>query len=216
MHGVSIRPREQRAFSRARAVHHKAAPPFFHERLAEGMALLLPVIDAAPVHDHWGGKFFWQSQMTDDRLVLKRNRNALDRDVKIFGRGEKHLPGLCVGMMFTRRAWKGMARNAVVPIGFEKRLFSLSAISRFLGSFGSFFPARPKVVPSGGPTFAVEVRHFCQRFFRLALVRVEKWRAVADPATDIIFNFFKGAWFAHGSVLSQIDRPVMTLTLNRH
>src|SRR5919108_1154754 len=216
MHRLRIRPCEQRTFSRARAVHNKAAPAFFYERLARRMALFLPVIDAAPVHDHWGGKFFWQAKMTDDCLALKWNRNALDRDVKIFRRGEKHLPGLCIAMMFTRRAWKGMTRNAVVSIGFEERLFSLGAISRFLSSFGSFFPARPKVVPSGGPTFAVEVRHFCQRFFRLALVRVEKWRAVADPATDIIFHFFKGAWFAHGSVLSQIDRPVMTLTLNRH
>jgi hypothetical protein len=94
-----------------------------------------------------------------------------------------------------------MARNAVVAVRVEEGLFSLLAISRFLGSFGSLFPPRPKLVPSGGPTFALEVGQFCQRFFRFALVGVEKRRAVADPATDIIFNFVEGAWFAHQNVL---------------
>src|SRR4030095_683107 len=182
------------------------------------MALFLPVIDAAPVHDHRRGKFFWQAKMTDDRLALKWNRNAFDRDVKIFGRGEKHLAGFFVAMIFARGTRKRMARNAVVAIGFEKRLFGLSAISRFLGSVGSLFPSRPKLVPSGGPTFAFEVWHFCQRFFRLALVRVEKRCAVADPTTNIIFNFFEGAWFAHGNALSQSNRRVLTLMLisSRH
>ena len=40
--------------------------------------------NAAPVHDHWRRKRFRQAQMADDGFVLKRDRYAFDRNIKIF------------------------------------------------------------------------------------------------------------------------------------
>ena len=118
MHLMGFRSGEHGTFAGSRAVDDKAAPAFFDERLAEGVAFLLPIIDAPPMHDHWRRPLLGQAQMTDDGFVPKWNRYAFDRDVKIFRGGEKHLAGLHIAVVFAGRARKRVAGDAVVAIGF--------------------------------------------------------------------------------------------------
>src|SRR5262245_4407034 len=118
MHSVGVRSGEHRTLAGTRAVHDETTPTFFDEGLAEGVALFFPVIDAAPVHDHGGGKLFREAQMTDDGLSLKWDRHALDRNIEVFRSGEKHLAGLLIAMVFTGRARERVAGDAVVTVGF--------------------------------------------------------------------------------------------------
>src|SRR5687767_11383755 len=138
---MGVRPGEHRTFPCARTVHDKATPAFFYERLAERVPLFLPIVDTAPVHDYRGGKLFRKTKMADDRVSSKRNRHGLDWNVKIFRRGEKHLAGFFVAMVFARGARKGMTCNTVITIGFKERFFGLSGVAGLFCGLGLLFPA---------------------------------------------------------------------------
>src|ERR1041385_4051866 len=118
MHLMRVRASAHWAFSGARAVDNETSPAFLHESLAKRMALLFPVIDAAPVHDHGRGCVFRQSQVTDDHFVLERNRYAFDRNIEILGCRQKHLAGFSVAVTFAGRAGKWMTRDTVIAVGF--------------------------------------------------------------------------------------------------
>src|ERR1051325_5070643 len=82
---------EHRGFAGSRTIQHEAAPAFLYESLRKSVAFFFPVIDPAPVHDERSRSFLGKSQMTDDFLALKGNRNPFERYLEIPGSGEVHL-----------------------------------------------------------------------------------------------------------------------------
>ena len=121
----------------------KQPQPSLTKILAEGVAFFFPVVDAAPVHDHRRRQLLGQAQMANNRFVgfvLEGDGDSLHRDVEIFRRGEKHLAGLAVAMMFPRRAREGMAGDAVVAVGFQKGRFGRRRVAGLLGSLSLGLP----------------------------------------------------------------------------
>jgi hypothetical protein len=114
---VGVRSGKHGAFARSRTIHHEAAPALFYKRFGKGVAFLLPIVDAAPMHNQWSGHFLRQPQMTDDWFALKWNGYTLYRDLEILRCSQKHLPGFYIAVVFTGSAGKGVARNAVVAVG---------------------------------------------------------------------------------------------------
>src|SRR5918994_3678046 len=87
---------KHRAFAGSRTIHHEAAPALLYKRFGEGVAFLLPIVNAAPMHNQWSGQFPRQPQMTDDLFALKWNRHAFDWDLEILRSSEKHFAGFYI------------------------------------------------------------------------------------------------------------------------
>ena len=106
--------RQHRGLAGAGAVHDEAAPPLGEHGLHEAVALFLPVVDAAPVHDHRRGPFGRKAQVAHDLLVAQGEGDALQRRVEVARGGEVGFDGLAVGFPLAGGAGEGVAPGAVV------------------------------------------------------------------------------------------------------
>src|SRR5687767_7559996 len=70
---MRVRSGEHRGFAGSWTIHNETSPTFLHKRFSKGVALLFPIVDAAPVHDQRSGHFLRQPQMPDDLSALKWN-----------------------------------------------------------------------------------------------------------------------------------------------
>src|SRR3954454_25185590 len=74
---------KDRGFSGPRTIHYKTTPTLLDERFGKRVAFFLPIVDAAPMHNHRSREIFRETKMRYDRVGPKRNRNALHRNVKV-------------------------------------------------------------------------------------------------------------------------------------
>jgi hypothetical protein len=151
---------EHRVLARARHVDGERGEPGAQDEVGGAQAVLLPTVDASPVHDHRRpGDASRQLQVAGERPAVERQLDHGERRREVFRRFAEDAQRVPVGFKLARRARHRVATDAAIVEGERVELGELvGAGTGGRARVGRSLVAEPDLRPQPRPQVAVEAR----------------------------------------------------------